>query len=95
MASPIDALATELGWRAPGQEHNAFDPFLVDNIDDLLREAFPAFLSMRVRLMCSHCQARVEEEHATISPWCEETAIVRWCLEVWVIFLQSLVDVLQ
>lgn len=50
---------------------------------------------MRVCLASPNCQARIEQQDATISPGCEETALVWRGLVVGIIDLEGFVDVLE
>jgi hypothetical protein len=82
-----------LSRAAPSQKYNTSCPLLVDQIDYFLREALPAFTSMTISLMCSHCQACVEHQDATICPWSEKTTFVSRLLKLRVVLLERFIDV--
>jgi hypothetical protein len=79
--------------RAPGQEHHAPAPLRRHGVDDLLREALPAVVRVRVRLVGADRQAGVEQEDAAVGPGGEEAASVRGRGEVGVVVLEAFVDV--
>ena len=46
--------------RPPSQEHHAVGPLLSDNVNDPLRELFPAVVSMAAGLMRPNCKAGIQ-----------------------------------
>ena len=55
----VDSCASLLRWATPSKEHHTTGTLLCDKVNDLLREALPAFAGMAVGLVCSHSQACV------------------------------------
>ena len=55
-------------------------------------DAYPPAL-VRICLAPAHRQACVQQQHAAIGPWRQQTALFRWGLVVWVVDLQRFIDV--
>lgn len=85
MLSRINPRNSLLSGTSPSQKDNTIDTLLRNSIDDLLREALPSLVSVRVGLVCPHSQARVQHQDAAVGPWRQESALVRWGLEVGVV----------
>jgi len=90
-----DALGPVLRRRAPSQEHDAIRPDLGHSVDDLLRQQLPALARMRVCFTPADSEAGIEQQDATICPWCEEATLVGRWLVFGVVDLECLVDVLE
>lgn len=95
MLLPINFRDALRGGRAPGKEDDAVRAHACHSVNDPLREAFPAAVRVAVGLVRAHRQARVEHQHATLRPGCQQPTAVRGCLKPRVIILQTDVDVLQ
>ena len=52
-------------------------------------------LRVAIRLVCSHRQARVKHQHATIRPWGQQPTVLGWGCEGRVVLLDGGVNVLQ
>jgi hypothetical protein len=91
----INTCTTLLCRRTPGQEDNTVGALLADKINNLLCELLPALARVRVSLMGAHGETCIQQQDATISPWCEQASLVRWRLERRIFLLQCLVDVLE
>ena len=95
MLSAVDTLHSDFRGLAPSQEHDASYPLCSHSVNDLLRELLPSFACVRIRLMCAHRQAGVEEQDATVRPWCQKAGVLGWGCERWVVSFEALVNVLQ
>lgn len=90
----VDARTPLLRWSPPRQKDDTFGPLLCYNVNHLLRELLPSVTGMRVGFALANGEACVEQEHATISPWGQQSSFVRWRLERLGIFgFQQFVDV--
>ena len=81
--------------RSPSQEHYAIGPLLSNNVNDSLGEFLPAAVGMAAGLVCPDCQAGVQQQNSSISPWSEQSSSIGWRREGVVIFFESLIDVLE
>ena len=95
MPAPVDFSAAFLRRLAPGEEHDSAGPFGVDDVDDLLRQALPAFVAVAVGVVSADGEAGVEEEDAAVGPGGEQAAVLGWWAEVWVVLLERGVHVLE
>jgi hypothetical protein len=86
---------TLLCRRAPGQKDNTASALLADQINDLLCKLLPAFTGMRVGLMGAHGKTSIQQQHAAISPGCEQASLVRRRFEGWIFLLQRFVHILE
>jgi hypothetical protein len=95
MSFLVDLADSLASWRAPGEKDNTLGSLSSHEINDLLREGFPAPISVRIGLVSTHSQTGIEEEHTTISPWSKQSAPVgRWC-EVGIIVGDGFIDILK
>lgn len=81
--------------RPPRHKHHAITAHLDHRVNHLLRQQLPSLALVRVGLAPAHRQACVEQQHTAISPWGQQTALLRWGLVVWVVDLQRFVDVCE
>lgn len=63
-----------LGWFSPQEKHDIF--LLVAHfLDDIIGKRLPALLFMRIRLVGTHSQTGIEEQHALLSPVHQRTVL--------------------
>jgi len=93
MTAFVDFGASILRRLAPSDEHNASRSLLGHGVYDLLGEEFPALLRVAVCLMCADSETRIQQQHTTVGPWCQEAAFIGWGFEVRIVLLKSLIDV--
>ena len=79
--------------RPPSHENHAITAHLDHSIDHLLRQQLPPLALVLICLAPAHRQACVQQQHAAIGPWRQQTALFRWGLVVWVVDLQRFIDV--
>lgn len=87
-----DALA---GGRAPRHVDDAARALLRDEVNDLLREALPAAVRVRVGLVRADRQAGVEHEHAAVRPRGQQAAVLGRRAEARVVLPEGNVHVLE
>lgn len=75
---------------APSQEHDAVAPLFGDDLENAFREAFPALLLVRVRLVRLNGEAGIEKEDTAVGPGSEEAAVFGGRLEGGVVIFEGL-----
>lgn len=93
MAGFVDFGATILRRLAPGNEHNTSRSLLCHGVNDLLSEEFPTLLRVTIGLVCTDSETRIQQQHTSVGPRCQKATIIRRGFEVWIVPLESLVDV--
>ena len=91
----IDALHSALRRLAPSQEHNTSSTLRSHGVDDFLCELLPSFVCVGVCGVRLHRQACIEEQYATVRPWCEQSASLGRRSEGRVVSLEAFIDVLK
>ena len=89
----LNILDSLLRRGTPCKEYHTFRSYLGHGVDDFLREEFPPLARMRIGFVATDSKAGVDHENTVIRPGCQETALLRWLLEVRVILLERNVDV--
>lgn len=90
-----NTLGPVLSRRAPSQKDNTIRPHLDNSVNYLLHERLPALARMGIGLAPTDSQAGVDKQDATVRPWSQQATLVWRRLVVWVLFLETFVDVLE
>jgi len=83
------------GRTSPRQIHNTPCAPLSYDIDHLLRELLPPLVLVAVGLVRLDGQTSIEEQDSSVRPRREQTAVLGWGLEVWVVLSKRDIDVLE
>lgn len=95
MLLSVDFCHSHSSGVAPCQEHHSVRSHPSNQIDCLLSEFLPSLIGVAIRLMGTDREAGIEHQNTPIGPRSEKTSIIRRYLEVWVVLLDSSVDVDQ
>ena len=90
-----NTLGPVLSRRSPSQKDNTISSHFDNSINDLLHQSLPALARMGIRLASTDSQASVDEQDTTIRPWGQQATLVWRRLVVRVLFLETLIDVLE
>lgn len=95
MLRSVNLHTSFLRRRSPSKYHDPFTTLFHNYVNHFLRELLPAFVRVTVGLMGSNRKTSIEEQYAAVRPRGKKPTSIRRFFEVWVVFFQGDVYVLE